>query len=221
MKKITSGIALSALAVLLNGCGGGGGGDVSDGGSATSNTTSAAAASSNTTAAVATSSDPIDKYLGTIVGGCNANTWITDSATGAILYARVTLTSQAKTSATKALFQIKHDIFETSGCGGTPRTTLTVSGANTWFNVDGATTVGGKVVDKITNSEDAKLPGISAGATITVNGVRYNAKYVAQFANKDLAAFVGKDLYLGDFSKALDAEGYPTELQQQPTATMQ
>jgi len=214
MKKIKTGIAISALGALLYGCGGGGGGDV--GSDATAAGTSAATTDTTTT----TPSDPIDKYLGTIVFACSANTWITDPATSAVLKERVTLTSQSKTSATKALFQFKHEVYDTADCSGTPRTTLTVSGANTWLNVDGGTTVNGMAADKVTSSEDVKLPGISAGTTITVNGVRYNAKYVAQTTGKDLFAFVGKDLYFGDYSKALDAQGYPTVLRSQPTGTM-
>ncbi|HZW22305.1 hypothetical protein [Noviherbaspirillum sp.] len=211
MKKIKTVIAISALGALLNGCGGGGDADV--GSDATAAGTSAAA--TNTTP-----SDPIDKYLGTIVLACSPNAWITNPDTGAVLNERLTLTSQSKSNATKALFQFKHDVYDTADCSGAPRATLTVSGANTWLNVDGGTTVNGMAADKVSSSEGVKLPGISAGTAITVNGVRYNAKYVAQTTSKDLLAFVGKDLYFGDHSKAPDADGYPTALRPQPTGTM-
>ena len=115
MEKIKIGIALSALGILLSGCGGGGDSDI--GGSATTAGTSTATASS----------DPIDKYLGTIVHTCRANSWITDPATGTILYERTTLISQSKISATKALFQMKHDIHNAGDCSDTPRATCEFS----------------------------------------------------------------------------------------------
>jgi hypothetical protein len=182
---------VAALSIALAACGGGG----DSGGSGTSTT----------------ASDPVDKYLGVFVTNCFADSWITDASTGATLFEKVTVASQSKASATKALYQFKHEIYNTNSCSGSPRATLSESGTNNWINVDGSATVAQGTADKVSSSEDNKMPGIS-GSTVTVSGITYNGKYLAAATGKDLYLLTGNDLYDGDFSKPLDAQGYPTAL---------
>lgn len=170
--------------------------------------------------------DPVDKYYGTLVSTCNSAIAV-DAATNAPLYEIETASWFAKISATKAQYTTKVALYDKADCSGVARTTLTLTGADNFINVDGTETIGGKIVDKLSTGHSVYFPGLSSapGAGLVVNGIRYNAQdYTRQTptTGKDIA-YVGTDnkITTGDFSKPLDANGYPTALDVMPSATKQ
>lgn len=201
MKNLNHPITTLALAATLAGLAAcGGGGDDTPAGS---------------TAAV----DPIDKYIGTFVGPCEVNASVTDAASGAKLGTRVT-TVLTKISATKAAAQYKTGVYAVDDCSGTAAKTFDVAGNGSWMSIDGTKTVGTITAELVTWSAEARLPGITAGTSVTLNGIRYVPAYLAASTRKDTQSLVGADLYAGDAS-ALDAQGYPTALQKAPAAKKQ
>jgi hypothetical protein len=200
-------LALSAtLVAALGACGGGGGGDDDP----SPNTPEVGAGA-------------IDKYVGTLVTACFQTQAITDATTAAVLNNRSVLRVLSKTSPTRAPVEIKLESYAAPDCSGTPKNTVTVNGAGTFLLIDGTATIGSDTVDKISLSRGPFFPGLS-GATISVNGVNYDgATYGAQTTDvfRDIFLFRGADLYAGDISKPLDAQGYPTVLGTTPTLTKQ
>lgn len=166
-----------------------------------------------------TSSDPIDPYIATFVGVCTVQGGVTDAQTGATLYSQTSLRALSKTSANQALMQEDIALYDAHDCSGTARASLSVSGANTWLRVDGRETVEARWVDKVTRSEDAKLAGASGGTSVTANGITYAASFVASDSQRNIYDLDSTgELYGGDFSQPLDADGYPTVLSATPFA---
>jgi hypothetical protein len=168
------------------------------------------------------SSDPIDPFLATFVGFCHAEPQVTDTGTGAVLYGYSVDTALSKAGPGLAMMQDTEYFFDASDCSGPVRATLTVSGPNTWLRIDGGEWVGGEPVDQVTVSEDSKLPGVTAGVSVsTSDGVTYAANFLLGGAFEDIYYLNGNDLYDGDFSQPLDAYGYPTVLSNSPLSVRQ
>lgn len=165
--------------------------------------------------------DPADKYLGTLVANCDyANA--SDATTNATLYRVDTLSSPVKVSATKVQYTTTVALYDKMDCSGTPRTTLTLGGSDNYINVDGATTIADKAVDKLTISVPVYFSGVS-GTSVVINGIRYTPSYTSQTPTTEKnIAYVGADnkVSLGDFNKTLDANGYPTALWTTPYLTI-
>lgn len=191
------------LAATLSACGGGGTG------------------SGDVDSAPATP-DPIDKYLGTIVSSCQTAGLTTSG--DAPLQTQKTWSVPSKVSATKATYLLTLRTYQTSDCSGTAYSTIRLANdGTTYLQVDGTKTIGTQTVDKMTFGEGIYFHGFSA-ATITVDGVRYTgAPYDLQTpqTHRDITLFQGQSIYAGDFSKPLDAQGYPTALAAAMAATKQ
>lgn len=223
-----------ALALaLLSACGGGGGSDEPAIGSTsnssvsntTGNTTGSSSGSSSGSTTGSTTPDvtgPASQYLGSYVWACqNEGSTVVDTATKQPLYSRLTSTFTAiPSSATQAMAVLKYEFFADSSCVSLPKGTLTVSGTGTYVEIVGSTVIAGKTAHKAVFYSDAYFPGISA-KSISVNGITYSGRpYTAgAMATKDLIQLDGKDMYGGDFSKPLDAEGFPTALLPSKDAT--
>lgn len=196
--------ATLALAIL-SACGGGGGSD------------------STNTSTNTNTSGPASQYLGTYVWACqDEGSTVVDTATKAPLHSRLTSTFTATSSSTKAMAVLKYEFFANSDCTGLPKSTLTVSGAGSYVEIVGSTQIAGKTAHKAIFYSDAYFPGISA-KSISINGITYSGgPYTAgAMATKDLIMLVGNDMFGGDFSKPLDADGFPTALLSSKDATKQ
>jgi hypothetical protein len=186
---------LAAFASLVTACGGGG--------------------DSGSTATPTATSDPIDKYATNFTVPCALNGEITSASTGASLYSKITASFQSKVSATKMLYQLKIESYAAKDCSGAPLGTITAAGDNNFWQIDGTAVIGADTVDKLTFSKAPFFPGISA-AKITINGVSYSGKwygYQTPVVGKDILLLKGSDLYGGDYSKPMDAQGYPTAVE--------
>lgn len=223
---------LALTLALLSACGGGGGGTESaiGNGSNTGNTSGSTpgSTSGNTTGNTGgTSTQPggvASQYLGTYVWACqNEGSTVTDTATKQPLYSRFTTTfTAAPSSETKAMAVLKYEFFADSSCASQPKGTLTVSGSGTYMEIVGSTTVAGRTAYKAVFYSEAYFPGISA-KTVSINGITYAGRpYTAgALVTKDLIMLVGNDMFSGDFSKPLDADGFPTALLPTKDATKQ
>ena len=168
--------------------------------------------------------DPIDKYMGTIVEQiCFKATNAVSASTGAPLYRKNTYSDPIKISPKKMQYTVKIDLFTDSECGGAPLASINLMGADNTRSVDGTKVIGGTTVDEVTGSEGVNFPDVAyiGAPSITVNGVTYTG---APFTNAKPRTF--KDvwyldsnnaIYSGDFSVAVDAQGYPNALLAKPT----
>lgn len=189
MKKVNL-LAAAVIAMSLSACGGGGGGgdDAGD--------------------------DPsvsVDKYLGTWESICDTSEMRAAAAPTVALKQkwRLILTKVANN---KVSFVMVTDIYPTAGCTGTPLATQTNDASANSVVIDGTGTIGGAAVGKITFTL-SNVGGISAGTTITLNGIVYPGDYFMRTAKyKDVIQLTGSTLLMGDADAALDSAGYPSAL---------
>jgi hypothetical protein len=202
--RLSRPFVLAAIAVALMGCGGGGGddafGDVQQ---------------------LVQPAGPIDTYLGTIVGRCHvADDVLDESSPYSDVYRRISITLDNKVSGTLAQGSYRHEFFYSNTCAGTPRHTITISGASNFPRIDGSVIIDGKTVHKVTIGEGVYFPGISA-ASIVVNGLRFAGDGYIRLApseSKDLMWLDGDRLHFGYGEPG--ADGYPTVLAPRPEATL-
>lgn len=201
-KKAFALTTILALAGALTACGGGGGDDSTD--------------------SADTAGDPIDKYMVSLTSSCDRSTGVVDATTGAAIYQRRVLMASTKVSATKATGSNKITYFDTSDCSGNARYTLTLNGSDNYLEVTGNKVVGGQTADKVKLGTSVYFPGISFGTSFTLNSLKFTgAPYNQQtplVALDLLFLDASGNLYDGDASKPLDADGYPTALGSAPAA---
>jgi hypothetical protein len=195
----------TALALCLVACGGGGTGAAGAG---------SAGGDANTPA------DTISAYVGTYTSTCFKNPDVTSAATGDELFEIDTFTVGTVQSASKAAATLVSTFHSTEACTDTPLDTLTISGPNTFLNIDGSKTVSGQQVEKVDISQDAPFLGISAG-TLIINGLKFSGtQYSRQTASTSKEIWrldATNDVFVGDETKPLDSNGYPTLLQTEAT----
>jgi hypothetical protein len=193
-------VFIAALGALLAACGGGGGDDGESPASA----------------------DAIDKYMGTLTFNCYSSAGVVDASTGAQIYERYVLTYPNKVSATKATGSTKVSYFNTSDCSGTARHTLTLSTSDNYLEVTGSKALGAQTADKVKFGTGVYFPGISAGTSLIVNGLKFTGSpYNRQSPLVGLTLLfldTNGDLFEGDYGKPLDSDGYPTALGSAPVA---
>ena len=199
MKKFAIHAAVSAAALMMLAACGGGGGD-------------APAAAPVTTPVPVTSSALA--YAGNWARSCvsYSEIQIVTSATGVTpittkaAYRIALLKNIAATASGVVAGQSELQYFDNPTCAGTAKDKQT---ANFSFTIDGQAVVSGKTVDRVTATE-AAIGGLSAGTTITINGVVYPGNYFTR-------TNVAKNIFLVEGTKwsvgtNASADQYPTEL---------
>lgn len=185
--------ALVAVSATLAACGGGGGG--SDAATPAVNPSSSAS-----------------KYAGSWASICEKSSEIAiksvaSSTVTTPAYTITTLKNAAATGASTFAAQLEEKIFDNTTCAGTAKATQSQT---VTFTIDGTASSNGKTADKVT-IVITPIGGLSAGTTITINGVVYPGDYFTRGGtSKELFLIDGNKLYSGD--SALDASGYPTTI---------
>lgn len=164
---------------------------------------------------LATQPVAIDALLGTYTFSCD-DLGAIDTASGAVVFHRLTLVIDRKTSPTTAIGRWRMDFFD-DGCVAAPRFSMTAGEAGATLAVDGDETVAGQDVAKVT---------LSVAPPLAANGGATSSPAAAGITLLDpaflgLALSVRKDVWLldteqnvlgGDSALALDADGYPTAI---------
>ncbi len=186
---------LAATAAALTACGGGG--------------------SSDAPVALPPVISSASAYAGNWVLQCDsdAEIKIVTSAAGVTpiitktAYTLVSLKNVAASGSSSVTGQFESQYFDNSTCSGTA---TGKQAYNFSFTIDGKFIVGGKTADKVTIT-DTPIGGLSAGGTITINGVVYPGDYFTRAA-------VDKDIFLVEGTKwsvgtAAPSDQYPTALE--------
>ena len=194
--KFTQLAAALAASLLVSACGGGGSGGAAgtpaDPGSDTGDQPAASA-----------------KYVGSWTSPCGESEYSSVAAPGVPLKATGTLTL-TRASDTVLNLVLVESLYATADCSGSALQLPHAQTGNT-LTIAGATTVGGKPVDKIIISLAPIGPGIISGGNITHNGVLLPGDYFTRSKlAKDIVYIEGDLMTLGDATE--DAEGYPTAL---------
>jgi hypothetical protein len=221
MKSTNRFILLAVLGLALTACGGGGGGSSASTGTAEPGTETGGGGAlpdpgtgnGNGGGTTPVTQDAIDKYMVAFERACAAEPRVKSASTGEALFVKETMRALAKVSATKAQMEYKHVHYAASDCSGPQMGSFTTAGADSWLTVDGSVDVAEGKADKVTFSEDNKLPGITAGGTITINGLTFTNGYTMPTTVKTLLLLKGSELFMGDSSKLTDAQGYYSALQ--------
>ncbi len=119
----------------------------------------------------------------------------------------MSLKNVAASGSSSVTGQFESQYFDNSTCSGAAKGRQAY---NFSFTIDGKFTVGGKTADKVTIT-DTPIGGLSAGGTITINGVVYPGDYFTRSA-------VDKDTFLVEGTKwsigtAAPSDQYPTALE--------
>jgi hypothetical protein len=119
---------------------------------------------------------------------------------------RITTLKNLIASSSTVTGQNEEQYFDNSTCSGTAKDKQTL---NFSFTIDGKATVDSKTVDKVTVTDTA-IGGLSAGSTITINGVVYPGNYFTRTSvYKDIFLVEGTKWSVGD---SAPAGQYPTSL---------
>jgi hypothetical protein len=187
-------------AVALAGCGGGG--------------------DDNSAAATPQTGISIQKYVGTWVTDCTPSSIASVAAPTFELKGKVRLTF-SKVSDTQASFVRVQDVYATADCSGDLLVSHTNNARGNMLTIDGTATVDGTAVDQLTIVVD-NVGGLSAGDTITLNGLVYPGDFfVAKKTVKEIAEVNGDVLKFGDVAAPTDERGYPTKLDSVDVLTKQ
>ncbi len=194
MNKFTTYAAVTtAVLTMLAACGGGGGGGSAPATPVTSSTQSYAG---NWALSCDASSE-----VGIVTSAANVTPITTKPA-----YTIFSLKSVAASGSNKFAGQTESQYFDNPTCTGVAKDKQTRGFS---FTIDGQAVVGDKTVDKVTVTE-AAIGGLSAGSTITINGVVYPGSYFT-------STIVDQDIFLVEGTKwstgvSVPAGQYPTVL---------
>lgn len=199
MMKGLSLVALTA-SLVLTACGGGGSGDVVD--------------SSNP--GTGTDDTSLANYSGTFVGPCvQEESEVLDARTGQSVNVVSTIVVNA-ISASQATGSVSYAFYgsDDATCSLSPLSRQTYTSATHVFSGPVSIDLNGSAVSAYrVKTAAAALGGISAGQTVTVNGVVYPGNYFqTPLEILDVFYLDGNKLYTGDLDTVTEPSAYPTAL---------